>query len=953
MRSWKKPTPEQVDRAVALLGHSEQYRYFFDRLENPEWLEPLHKKGFFRHPPEPIQDEKGETIQFPPWPEGRYLARMAQHKPELVADIIENMDDTENAVVHGDLVDALLAMPPDVAPRLAERAARWAERPYWLLPDKLGQLIEHWAKGGRTEEALRVARVLLELPDESRVQAGPDEKYGLPPEPRARFDTWNYGEILKKHFPQLVRAAGLRALELLCDLLETAIRLSRRRDDDPGPEDYSFIWRPAIEDHPQDFGHTIKDALVSAVRDAAELVVRSGHGTIEEVVNTLESKRWKVFRRIALHVLREFPDQAEALAAARLTERSLFDDIGLQHEYVVLLQDRFPRLSRGDQRRILGWIKDGPDRGTGQHPSDEEVARYREIWQRDWLARIGPNNLPGKWKERYRTLCGKYGEPEHPEFPVYTEGVWVGPTSPKTADELKAMSVEEIVEFLKTWGPPDGPFGAPSREGLGRVLSSVVAEDPDRFAAEARRFQDLDPTYVRSLLSGLRDALKQGKALEWEPVLDLCTWVVSQPREIPGRQVRDMDADPDWGWTRKAIADLLAAGFKDRPGSVPMRLREKVWTILKPLTDDPDPTPEHEQRYGGSNMDPATLSINTTRGGAMHAVVRYALWVRRHLDREPRPEGRPQQGFEEMPEVREVLEAHLNPAREPSLAIRAVYGQWFPWLVLLDPDWARTHAARIFPQDQESVAFFEAAWNTYIAFCSPYDNVLEVLRPFYRLAVDRIGARHDDTRWFADPDERLAEHLLAFYWRGKLSLEDPLLVDFWRSAPAEVRAHAIAFVGQALQRTEQDIPAEILNRLKQLWEQRLAAAREAQDPRDFQKEVSAFGWWFASGKFDVGWALDQLFASLKLSDRAEPAHMVLETLSGTAQTHPQKSVKCLRLIAEGDRQGWELYAGREHIRQILQRGLANPHAREEAERLIHYLGSRGFLDFKDLLAGWA
>ena len=46
MKSWKMPTPEQVAKAVALLGHVEQYRYFFDRLENPEWLLPLQKRDF-------------------------------------------------------------------------------------------------------------------------------------------------------------------------------------------------------------------------------------------------------------------------------------------------------------------------------------------------------------------------------------------------------------------------------------------------------------------------------------------------------------------------------------------------------------------------------------------------------------------------------------------------------------------------------------------------------------------------------------------------------------------------------------------------------------------------------------------------------------------------------------------------------------------------------------------
>lgn len=954
MRSWKTPTPEQVDRAVALLGHAEQYRYFFDRLENPEWLEPLWEKGFFRDPPAPVRNEEEGTIRFPPWPEAKYLARMAKHKPELVARIILEMDDTNNAAAISDLVDALLAVPPDVSAQLVETAERWAKSPYPLLPEKLGRLLARWAKGGKTEEALRVARVLLDiLPDERRIRPAPEDAYRLLPEPRARFEAWHYEQILKEHYSDLVRQAVLPALQLLCDLLEKAIQLSLHHEDDQGPEDYSFIWRPAIEDHSQNRGDTIRDALVSAVRDAAELVVRSNKAIVEQVVNALEGRRWKVFRRVALHILRVFPDQGEALAAARLTDRSQFEDVGLRHEYVLLLRARFPHLTPEDQAQILRWVEEGPE--LDQEPGEQTpqvVAPRREVWQRDWLARIGPDSFPAEWRERYRELVRKYGEPEHPEFPAYMEVGWVGPTSPKTGEELKAMSVTEIVEFLRTWKPPENIFREPSPEGLGRVLSSVVAEDPGRFASEAPLFKSLDPTYVRALVSGLREALKQNRAFDtyWKPVLDLCQWVVAHPRDIQGRQVREMEADPNWGWTRKEIAGLLAEGSEGRPGGIPISLRQNVWDILKPLTEDPDPTPEHEQRYGGSNMDPATLSINTTRGEAMHAVVRYALWVRRHLEKSSDAQERLARGFEEMPEVREVLEAHLDPGRDPSLAIRAVYGWWFPWLVLLDADWARTHAAKMFPQDSESAAYFDAAWNTYVVFCRPYDDVLELLRPFYHLAVQRIRVRSDDTRWPDDPAKKLAEHLMVFYWRGKLLLHDPLHVRFWEKAPDAVRAYALEFVGRSLKRTEGDIPAEILDRLKKLWEQRLAAAKKAQQPSDFHEELAAFRWWFVSDKFDVDWAIAQLSESLRLARKSDLGHMmVLEHLERTAQTHPRESVECLRMIAEADREGWNLYASRDHVRRILEVAIGHPGAADEAKQVAHYLGSRGFLEFRDLL----
>ena len=127
MKSWKKPTPDQVDRAVALTGHGGHRRFFFDRLRNPEWIQPLFDKGFFQHPPKAVRDEKGETIGFPPWPEAHYLARMAGKNPELVLKIVLKVPLSDNVGVHEDLTEAALAMP-------ASLSAEWARKEGWVHP---------------------------------------------------------------------------------------------------------------------------------------------------------------------------------------------------------------------------------------------------------------------------------------------------------------------------------------------------------------------------------------------------------------------------------------------------------------------------------------------------------------------------------------------------------------------------------------------------------------------------------------------------------------------------------------------------------------------------------------------------------------------------------------------------------------------------------------------------
>lgn len=931
----RKPFPSEKDVKL-LRNHVPQnfvtLGYFFDKLTNPAWLKPLREAGYFMHPPEPDFNDEKKTIGFPPWPESRYLARMASLAPQEVLEVILKIPETENVRVHEDLVDAALAMPPELAAQLVEKAKVWARSPYqFLLPEKLGSLVAHLAKGGEVDKALELAQVLLEpIPStqpEVEFEIG-GQKYRFPPELQARFDTWQYEQILKKDFPVLVQEAGMKAFDMLCDLLEEAVRLS---GGGKPPEDYSIIWRPAIEGHEQNL-HTLKDVLVSAVRDTAEQLAQADTSEVPVLVQALEARPWKVFHRIALHLLRRFPSVDTDLLVKRLTDRSLFDDF--QHEYRLLLKEHFGMLSPDQQNIILGWIEAGP----------EEVERHLKVWQRDRLALI-QTHLPPNWKEFYDELVAEIGEPEHPEFVSYITTL-VGPTSPKSVQELSAMSIDDIVQFLKSW-QPSGEMFAPSREGLGRILSEVVAKDPKRFASGATKFEGLDPTYVRALLRGLCEAIENKRGFDWAPVLRLCQWVVSQPREIPGRVVEIWNADPDWGWTRKTIARLLSEGFREDEGMIPFNFRSVVWEILYALTEDPNPTPEDEAKYGGSDMDPVTLSINTTRGEAMHAVVQYALWVHRHLEKLPNGTERLAHGFDEMPEVREVLDKHLNPKIDPSLAIRAVYGQWFPWLVLLDRSWAADRVNKIFPTGESERPFRDAAWGAYITFCKPCDDVFEVLRDQYATAVKRIKMTSRDVR--LSSERRLAEHLMVFYLRGKIELEDSLLTQFWNKAHDALRGHALEFVGRMLYDTKGGIPKEIQERLIVLWEKRAHTA--ASLPENCENEMAAFGWWFASGKFDDSWAIEQILKALKIAGKVVADHLVMQRLAEIAPHLPLHAINVLAAMIRGDKEGWRILGWQEEARKVLKTILASPdqEAIKRAKELINELLAKGFLEFRDLL----
>lgn len=378
-----------------------------------------------------------------------------------------------------------------------------------------------------------------------------------------------------------------------------------------------------------------------------------------------------------------------------------------------------------------------------------------------------------------------------------------------------------------------------------------------------------------------------------------------------------------------------------------------AWDVLRPLTDDPEPTPEYEERHGGSNMDPFTLSLNTVRGEAMHAVVRYALWVHRHIKEAVDGEERSAHGFDDMPEVQEVFDYHLDPIHDPSLAVRATYGHWLPWLDSIDHQWGSQNKGRIYPPDEAQADLWSAAWNAYIRFVNPYDNILDLLYDEYARAIENISEEPQSGAGRGEhTGEQLVQHLMVFYGRGKLEIEDPegLLAKFYHHAPDRLCGHAFWVVGRSLKQMD-TVPTEVLERSRRLCEHRIETARNSTSPDNYRLEMKAVGWLFASLKFEDDWALTHLRKALEISGKADPDHNVIEHLAALAPAYPRTTVECLGMMVDGDKEGWHISYWGNLLRTTLAAALRSDDitAQQSAAALINRLGSRGFLEFQDLL----
>lgn len=929
------PTEQQIARAVELIRESEtNYRYFFDRLDDPSWLSPLAEHGFFRDAPEAVATEDGKGYYLPDWPESRALHRLAPRAPEVVYELLKQVEPGRNDRVRGDVLRAAAALPTDMASALAVRETAWLgsqETIDFGLPESFAELIVALAHGGAADVATELARALLGLrPTGQRVGW-----LGA----KALMDSWEYGETAQRVFADLSAHDALGTLDLAETLLEESMAIGAGGPEN-APVDHSDIWRPGIEDRAENFGDDASESLIVFVRDLACELLTAQPGPAEEILARLRRRPWHVFWRIGLYLLSELYRDQQQLAKQWVLDPELFFCERVRHEYLGLARTVLCALSERELGTWRSMLDQGPKYEGLATPELRDAAGVDEgqwlgmgeRWRRDRLAVIG-DGLPDELKQELGTLVERQGEPDSPDLQGVTS--WVGPTSPVGADELRSMSAEEVINLLAHWQPGDEHF-SPSPEGLGRRVTDRVAEGPDGFTDEWHLVLDLEPTYVRSILAGFDKAVRDGTTLDWASVLSLSAEVVRKPDGATPAQAGWNDRDPDWGWSRKAVAGLIVAAIERR--AIPARLAASTWEVLEPLTWDRDPEPEHE-----TSMDPLTFSINTTRGQAMHAAIALGAWWATEVAHQV-------EDTVTFDRVRGTLEAHLDPEKESSPAVRAAYGARMAALINIGEDWFESQLPALFPADAELAPLRLVVWNSFLAWTHPHTAFLSALRAQYAEAVADLDGEVTEDGLGRDPRLGLAEHLATYYMWGSLSLDaDDLLPRFLVAAPTPAAAHVISFIGRGLDRLDEDLPQETRERLMALWEWLVGRLNPGENP-DRRPVFEPFGWWFGAGQLDAEWELDRFDAIVSQQVVVDPEFRVLPRLHQLVQEHPHAALVGLKHYLEAGGPGWRLASASREIRTILEsaQAVTDPRVANEIQQVANLMIDRGVIDFRDL-----
>jgi hypothetical protein len=624
------------------------------------------------------------------------------------------------------------------------------------------------------------------------------------------------------------------------------------------------------------------------------------------------------------------------LIAKYSTEPYLFSEVGVRHEYSLLLKNRFKLLSTEQQNTILKMVENGPDmanyaaqveRALGRPATEDELSSHSRHWQYDWLSFVEPD-LPGKWKDRFTALKLEFGEPEHPGFPYYATSGFVSGIGSLVSDPNGEIAVESLLAtFAGTGGVPI-PTGEELHAAAAR-LRNLTQEDRATITERAEEIVLLPVPLIDAIASALLSPTGESGA-ELTAALRLGVSVAERATTVGSEGDRDALLEV----ATRVIYHLVPDGG-DRVSVEDLPMLRQIMIGLLPFVKTDG---SGQRNRSVEDFDPLTDAINCLSGRIVDAGVKVALLERKL--------GGAAGGLQQPEWLLSNLSAILSRLADNEMRVSAILGYRFPWLMHLSRSWAAEHAESVFPLLPAQHLRWVAAWCSYVMYSGAYDDAFEVLGSQYAKAVDEMSRKPLFKKSRGNPESGLAQHLAAYYWRGRLTMRDQLFQDFAKIGSEVAISGFLSTIGRGM-RDGTKVPSGPLEALRALadwmvskWKPRRKATNKA---------LSAFGWWFPHGSLgDPRWRLDLLRRAAVRAGTVQNPDQVLKALDDLALNLPDQVISCLRTLALGSPNEGTAYFLATRSEPILEKaaqGASTVTAKKIGEIADHF-GSLGHFEYR-------
>ena len=844
MKSWPKPTDDLVQTALESVRTVSDRMYFFPRLKNPHWIEPLAERGFFDHPPK-VRDLPDGYIQYPFWPEFQYLKNVAQEAPEQVIEVILKIPATENSRFYEDVIDIALKVDSWHSAKLKARILEYASGKYHFLNPRFEKILCHWSSNDQVESALELTEALitfqpdLQSKEKQARRKGNPEDWSTVLEPRPRFNAWEYEQILDKGVRSVSEKASYQTAQILINAVRNMIFLRFHRDEleEIGSKDNSAIWCQRINGSSTDHRES-RENLVHALTYTCEKVYEKAREFVEALDQALRNQRWEIFMRIRQHLYALYPnEQTKPWIRELILAHNDYGKWQYQFEFQRMISRACQNfgaylLTTTEMTQIFEAILKGPSEQAfrdrrGDSFSEEAFNQRKRYFHRIQL-RPFERILFGTYVDYYQELTSAEEKPVTDDsYPPYkSEGArGIVEIGPKSAEQLAKMSDEEILSYLNEWEnvhrDPDNWWVEINFEGFARAFQTTFKERILPYEARLsfwskNRERIKRPVYARAIVSAMHDRVTSKQFGVLDECFDFCEWVLShseQSNEDDASLGDNSREPPGWHSSRRAVGDFVGACL-EKEVNVPVSARQALASLLDKLCTQYDRRLDDEEPVLLNREDRLTEAINNTRSRALEDLVDFGYWLRRNSEDEKA----------ETPEVFAILEKRLGSECERPLTLPeyALLGLHFGRICGLNRKWAVQNKSDFFPQ--EFFKKWKEAFGNFLKYNRANRLIFDIMQEDIEFALENIGnfrTASDATTNLADT---LGEHLFTYcLWEVfPLTGKKSLLERFYKKTQDDKDrwSHLFDFVGRSVKNSGKQLREDLKERIIKFFEWR-------------------------------------------------------------------------------------------------------------------------------------
>ena len=973
MKSWTKPTDELVNKALASIRKVTARKYFFSRLENPLWLQPLVERGRFKYPPKAQRFDDG-TIGFPYWPEIRYLKNVCTDLPNEVIDLVVNLPKVDNPVVYDGILDIALQLPAGYSVKLKDKILEYAGMEHQFRTYRYANLLGYWIEENQTSDALELLKILITFaPDpqsedkQRRRNEDPMDMYTLL-EPTPRMLPGEYRDIVLKGILPLTESDPYQVACILIDTTANMISLRRHKQNLDKQDDISQSWCPRLQGTIEN-SETPEETLVQTLTFACEKVFEKKHKKIGNLDNILRKQQWKIFKRLRHHLYAQNPNQqTKSWILELVLNPEYYNQWKYSYEFRLMIQhacehfgDTF--LTQEERTRIFETILAGPSKANyqewlmrwlGQGYTEEGFLEYKRLRHRIQLAPFAPV-LFGKYKTRLQKLETEvthriFDEDYLPSKAKITQ-LSVSKLSPRSSEDITNLSDEVLLDYINKWEDEDKlPEGNKlveiDIEALANAFQTVFKEsiipNPKRLKFWIKNRERIErPIYVRVMIYAMQALVKErnfGQLNEW---LTFSEWILSHPDREHDQDYKQGDESREhqnWTNARRAVGDFIGVCL-EKDIDVPMAAREKLAGILDMLCTQYDWNLDENNPSGLYRNDPLTEGINNTRSRALEDLVKFGFWLCRH-----KPEC-------EVPEVTTLLAKRFStetdyPLTPPEYAI---LGKNYLSIYNFNKKWAIAHKSDFFPQAQSKRQEWYAAFSSFILCNGAVKQMFEILKDDFNFALQHLSDFKKQDLIARQPIDVFGERLFNYYLWEMFPLEgqESLLEQFYQQTDEKREHWANLFnnIGHRLSSTGKDLDQSMKDSVKKFFNWRL----KQEEPT----ELRYFTYWLQAECLEIKWRLksySKVIDVCKARDcEVENWEIYLKELCQMLPKHTAEVVECFFKLTN-DIRNKNIYIQTEEANTILKSGLnsRDPAVSENAKRALNNLLRADKLEFMDL-----